>query len=283
MQDPIDKLVRAAKVHPWRMQGCRFHRSFHQHLSGLVRNAITALVMALTMALPVWGADREITCYSDVFAPYVIAEGSDIRGIDVDTIAEAGQRVGIKVNFKLLPWVRLERELTMGAASAVDCAFAYTSTEARKAYMDFTTVPVKLTELVFFVRRESFDSFRGFEMLKGKTIGIRRGFKLPEALRVLVEQGSVKLDEVNVDLQNFEKLKRGRLAAVLSNREVGNETLAHMDAADIVALSPPVQVTPTFLVFNKAKELSALVPLFDKGLKAVVADGTYRKIVARYR
>lgn len=42
-------------------------------------------------------------------------------------------------------------------------------------------------------------------------------------------------------------------------------------------------VTPTYLVFNKAKKLSALAPLFDKGLRAVVADGTYRKIKAQYQ
>jgi ABC-type amino acid transport substrate-binding protein len=242
-----------------------------------------AFALGFTLALPSWATVKEITCYSDVFAPYVIAEGTTVRGIDVDTIAEAGRRAGVKVNFKILPWLRIERDIAMGAVGGVDCAFAYTATEARKAYMDFTTVPVKLTELVLFVRRGTFESFQGFDMFKGKTIGVRRGFKVPEAMRVLVDQGSITLEEVNVDLQNFEKLKRGRLAAVLSNHEVGDDTLAQMGSTDMVALSPSVQVTPTYLVFNKAKDLAGLVPLFDKGFQSVVADGTYRKIVARYR
>ena len=247
-----------------------------------LKPAMVASIMGLA-ALPGWGQTKEITCYSDAFAPFVIVDGANIRGIDVDTIAEAGHRIGAKVHFKILPWVRLERELALGAESAVECAFAYTQTPERGAYMDFTTVPLKLTELVLFVRNGSFESFQGFEMLKDKSIGIRRGFKIPAALRTLIDQGSIKLEEVNVDLQNFEKLKRGRLDAILSNHEVGDETIRHMSSADIVALYPPVQVTPTYMVFNKAKNLSAWVPLFDKGLKAVVADGTYRKIKAQYR
>jgi polar amino acid transport system substrate-binding protein len=240
-------------------------------------------IVACTLVLPSWGQVKELVCYSDTFAPYVITDGGDIRGIDVDTIAEAGKRVGINVQFKTLPWVRLEREIALGAESNVDCAFAYTQTTAREAYMDFTSVPVKLTELVLFTRRGTYDAFLGFEMLKGKRIGIRRGFKIPPALSALVEQGSIKLEEVNIDLQNFEKLKLGRLDAVLSNREVGSENVRQMHAGDIVILSPPVLVTPTYLVFNKAKNLSALVPLFDKGLKSVTADGTYRKIRLRYQ
>lgn len=247
----------------------------------LLKLVPAALVAALTT--PAWGQVKELVCYSDAFAPYVVAQGGDIRGIDVDTVAEAGKRVGIKVEFKILPWVRLERDIALGAESVVDCAFAYTHTSAREAYMDFTSVPVKLTELALFVRRGSFESFQGFDMLKGKSIGVRRGFKIPPALSALVDQGSIKLEEVNVDAQNFEKLKRGRLDAVLSNHEVGDETLKQLGTADIIALSPPVLVTPTYLVFNKAKKLSALAPLFDKGLRAVVADGTYRKIKAQYQ
>jgi polar amino acid transport system substrate-binding protein len=241
------------------------------------------VVVAGLLALPSWGQVREITCYSDVFSPYVTLDGTEIRGIDVDMVAEAGRRAGIKVHFQVLPWVRLEREIAQGAASQVECAFAYTVTDARKAYMDFTTVPVKLTELSLFVRRGSFESFKGFEEWRGKTIGIRRGFKMPPAMGVMVEQGSILIEEVTGDLQNFEKLARGRVHAILSNREVGNEALERLGSTDIVELSPSVQVTPTYLVFNKAKGLAPLVPLFDREFKAIVVDGTYRKIRSRYR
>lgn len=243
---------------------------------------LSVYALAGLIVAPGYAQVRSITCYSDVFAPYVTLDAGEVRGIDVDAIAEAGRRVGIKVRFQLLPWVRLERDIAMGAISEIECAFAYTMTDVRKTYMDFTTVPVKLTELSIFARKGSFESFKGIEDLKGKTVGIRRGFKMPAAMQVLVDQGSIKLEEVDTDQQNFEKLARERIQAVLSNREVGLEALEQLGNADIVALSPSVQVTPTYLVFNKAKGLAELIPLFDKGLKSIVADGTYRKIRARY-
>lgn len=225
---------------------------------------------------------RDITCYSDVFDPYVVLDGEKIRGIDVDAIAEAGRRVGIAVHFRLLPWVRLERQIAQGADSEVDCAFAYTLTDIRKTYMDFTTVPVKLTELSIFAKQGGLGNFKGVDDLRGKTVGIRRGFKLPAFMQTLVDRGDIRIEQINGDLQNFEKLERGRIDAILSNREVGMEALEALRLTGIVAHTPSLQTTPTYLVFNKAKNLSALIPLFDKGFKSMVADGTYRKIRARY-
>lgn len=237
---------------------------------------------ASLLVLPVRAQVRELTCYSDVFAPFVIQDGDTVRGIDVDTVQEAARRAGIKVNFRLLPWVRLEREIALGASSEVVCAFAYTLTDARRAYMDFTTVPLKLTELVLFVQKGSLDAFKGFDDLKGKRVGIRRGFKMPAALQSMVERGDLDLEESNHDDANFEKLSRGRLFAILSNRDVGMESLERIGKSNVVALSPSVQVTPTYLVLNKAKELGALIAPLDKGLRSLTADGTYRAIRARY-
>ena len=256
-------------------------------IHGIVPNYANWLVRSVcavgcVMALPVVAEVREIVCYSDVFSPYLIHKGYDIKVIDDDTIAEAGRRAGIKVRFQRLPWVRLERDIALGERSEIECAFAYTLTDARRVYMDFTNVPVKLTELSIFARSGTFPSFKGIEDLKGKTVGIRRGFKMPAAMQAMVDSGVIQMEEVNRDPQNFEKLARGRLHAVLSNREVGNEVLEQMGTTDIVALLPSVQTTPTYMVFNKAKGLSSLIPLFDKGFKSMVADGTYRKIRARY-
>jgi polar amino acid transport system substrate-binding protein len=240
-------------------------------------------VVGNCFAVSSWGQIQEITCYSDIFAPYVLLDGDEVRGVDVDTIAEAGRRVGIKVHFKILPWVRLEQSFSRGASSDVACAFAYTVTDARKTYMDFTTVPVKLTEISFFARRGTYESFKGFDELVGKSVGIRRGFKMPGAMKDLVDQGSIKLEEVDTDRQNFEKLALGRLFAVLSNRDVGLDAVDRIRSSDIVEISPILQVTPTYLVFNKSMALTALIPLFDKGLKSMQADGSYRKIKARYK
>lgn len=234
----------------------------------------------------------EVTCYSDVFAPYVVQEGTTVSGvngsgtvtgIDTDAIAEAGKRVGVKVTFKILPWVRLEKEIEKGADSAVDCAFAYTLTDARKAYMVFTTAPIKQSVLSIYARKDSFANYKGLADVKGKTLGIRRGFKLPPDLQAMVDKHEVTIEEVNQDDQNFQKLSKGRLDGVLSNQDVAATALKQPGMDGIVALNPAILSIATFMVFNKAKKnLAPLAPLFDKGIAEINADGTYKKIRGKY-
>lgn len=271
-------------AHPLAMVAARYLQ-YYVSMCIRSRNRLVALagsLLTFCFSASSWAQVREITCYSDVFDPYVTQVGPDIRGIDVDAITEAGRRAGITVHIKLLPWVRLERQIAQGADSEIDCAFAYTLTDIRKTYMDFTTVPVKLTELSIFAKRGRLPNFKGVDDLKGKSVGIRRGFKLPAPMQALVDQGDLRIEQINGDLQNFEKLERDRIDAILSNREVGMEALEALGFSSIVAYTPSLQTTPTYMVFNKAKNLSALIPLFDKGFKSIVADGTYRKIRASY-
>ncbi len=227
--------------------------------------------------------NTEVTCYSDVFAPYVVQEGSTVSGIDTDAIAEAGKRVGVKVTFKTLPWVRLEKEIERGADSSVDCGFAYTLTDARKAYMIFTTAPIKQSVLSIYARKDSFANYKGLADVKGKTLGIRRGFKLPPELQTMVDKHEVTIEEVNQDDQNFQKLSKGRIDGILSNQDVAATALKQPGMEAIVALNPSIQSIATFMVFNKGKKnLSTLAPLFDKGIAEINADGTYKKIRSKY-
>ncbi len=235
------------------------------------------------LQLGAWAQTTEVTCYSDVFAPYVVQDGTAISGIDTDAIAEAGKRVGVKVTFKILPWVRLEKEIEKGADSMVDCAFAYTQTDARKAFMVFTTAPIKQSILSIYARKDSFANYKGPADIKGKTLGIRRGFKLPPDLQAMVDKHEVTIEEVNQDDQNFQKLSKGRLDGVLSNQDVAASAMKQPGMEAIVALSPPIQTIATYVVFNKAKKnLSSLAPLLDKGIGEINADGTYKKIRGKY-
>ena len=251
---------------------------------------LCACTAALALLLPRTAAAQvgtELTCYSDVFAPYVVQEGGGtdgdkISGIDTDAIAEAGKRVGIHIVFKVLPWVRLEKEIEKGMHSAVDCAFAYTLTDARKHTMDFTTVPIKLSVLSIYARKDAFPLYKGLDDFKGKTLGIRRGFKLPAALQTMVAKGELSIDEVDLDPQNFQKLRHGRIDGVLSNQDVASTLLKQTADGGVVELSPPVQTIATYVVLNKAKNLSALLPRLDKGIADINADGSYKRIKAKY-
>lgn len=223
---------------------------------------------------------REITCYSTQFPPYVIENGSHISGVDVDIVKEAGRRAGVDVTFRLLPWVRLENEIRHGAASMVECAFAYTSNESRKTYMDFMQVPLKVTMYTLFAKRGRLAG--GMAELKGKTIGLRRGFIVPGAFEEMRKRQEVVVEETDSDISNFRKLTLERIDGIITNADVGRAVLAGMGASEIVAVEPAIVQTPTFLVFNKAKNLSSLAVAFDKALLEMQNDGSVNQIRLKY-
>lgn len=227
-------------------------------------------------ALPV----REITCYSTFFPPWVLQNGLTISGMDVDVVAEAGRRAGVAVKFQLLPWVRLENELRRGAASDVECAFAYSSNEARKQYMDFMQVPVKVTMYTLFAKRGRFGA--DLAELKGKTIGLRRGFIVPGTFEEMRKHQELTVQETDSDASNFRKLALDRIDGIITNAEVGKNMIAQLQLEDVVALEPPIVQTPTFLVFNKGKNLTQLAAAFDKALLEMQADGSVNQIRAKY-
>jgi polar amino acid transport system substrate-binding protein len=244
--------------------------------------SIAATAICLCAGVSSMAEAREITCYSAEFPPYVISREQAVSGIDVEVVAEAGRRAGMVVNVKLLPWVRLENELKKGAASEVECAFAYSKNAARTRYMDFTDVPMKQTSYVLFAKKGTLANYRGVLELQGKTIGLRRGFIVPGVLEEMRRENKLTIDETDSDIANFTKLDKGRIDGILTNAEVGHATLQQLQLSSIIAIEPAIEKIPTYLVFNKQKNLSTELSSFNKALKEIMADGTARKIRNKY-
>ncbi len=247
----------------------------------LMQTICAKFAVLLLGSLPVLSHAAQLTCYSTAFPPYVIQSATgEISGIDVDTASLAATRAGIDLRIKLLPWVRLENELKRGAASEIECAFAYTRNPVRETYMDFMQVPLKMTRYLIFVNKNS--QIHGLHDLKNKNLGLRRGFVVPGAFEEMRKRNEFNVEEVDDDVSNFRKLALQRLHAIIANADVGRQALAQLPQHEIIALEPALVETPTFLVLNKGKKLAHWLPALDKALADVQRDGSYQKIRAKY-
>lgn len=256
--------------------------SYHRPL----RSARAVFWLIATLLL---GVDRvahaqqeaPLTCYSTAFEPFVIqhADGR-ISGIDVDVIAEIAARTGLTIRIGLKPWLRLEQDFREG--NAVSCAFAYSRSAERLAYMQFTEVPLHTTEYVLFYRRDRLPDYRGLESLRGRTIAVNRGFRRPAAFDEALAAGQFKLFEVTQDRQSMQMLERGRIDAVLANLDVGRYLIKQLGLSEQIVAGPALSSMPTFLVFSSDPQYTAYVPRFDQALRQVIADGTYQRIFDRY-
>jgi len=224
-----------------------------------------------------------LVCHDDIFVPYVMLNQGHIEGLNVDILREAATRLGIAIEFRVMPWRRLENELAKPQGS-VDCAFAMSRTPQREQYLEFGKAPLQPTEYALFVRQPEgmTASVTKLDDLAGKVIGVRAGFRLPDAIAAGAAQGRWTLAEVPTDTANFQKLALRRIDAVLADSSVGLYTLKQLKLADIRRLVPPLVRFDTYLVFRKNAASPALAAAFDRELKRMRQDGTFARISAAY-
>lgn len=247
----------------------------------VLQHAWLALILGyITIACRAETLPSKMVCYDDVFEPFFMLDGDKWTGLNVDVLREAARRAGIAIDFKQMPFKRLELELVRGADSSVQCGFAFSRTEAREKYMVFGKVPMQPTEYTLFVRTEEHGVDR-LEDLAGKVIGVRTGFRLPDAIAEGAKAGRWRLEDVGSDDINFKKLSLKRVDAVLANRDVGLYTLRSLRLSDIHPLQPLMRFD-NFVVFSRQDSSEALALAFDRALESMNADGTMTRLRAAY-
>jgi ABC-type amino acid transport substrate-binding protein len=231
-------------------------------------------------SLPGAALPSRLTCYDDVFAPYVMQNAGVVSGLNVDILREAGARLGIAIDVAVMPWRRLESELARRQDSAVDCAFAFSRTPEREAFMEFGRVPMQPTEYALFVRADS--PINGLQDMTGKTLGVRAAFRLPDVIRAGAAEKFWQLSEVGTDAANFQKLSLQRVDAVLADSVVGLYTIGQLKLGKLRRLTEPVARFDTYVVFKKSANSAALAAAFDHVFRQMQQDGAMLRLSAPY-
>ena len=228
------------------------------------------------------GLPARLVCHDDLFAPYFMQNHGRIEGLNVDVLREAAARLGIAIEFRAMPWRRLESELARPQGT-VDCAFAMSRTPAREQYLEFGKVPLQPTEYALFVRQADMLLAIGkLDDLTGKVIGVRAGFRLPEDIAAGVAQGRWSIAEVPTDAANFQKLALRRIDAVLADGVVGQYTVKQLKLEGIVRAAPPLARFDTYIVFRKNAGSPALAAAFDRVFRRMRQDGSFTRITSAY-
>lgn len=240
--------------------------------------------MAQTNTSNTANTTTRLECVAAVYPPYTYDDAGVISGIAVDLLKEAGRLSGLEIAMKIMPFARIEAELKRGAASSVACAYAFSHTAERDAYMLFATVPLAMTDYTLYAKApRSGVAYTGVEALKGARIGVRSAFRVPDELLQAAQRGELELDYAREDELSFRKLERDRVDYVLANQDVGTTMIRRLSLPMVKAVQPPVMEFPTFIVFSKSQPLAPLWrAAIDKGLAALRANQTERRIREQY-
>lgn len=129
---------------------------------------------------PAAGSPASIRCGTNEFPPYTYAdESGQAAGVEVEVVKELARRVGVSITVEIMPWPRL---LTNMRNKKLDCMFAAFYSAERAQYMAYTSTPIHVSRLAVFVREDARFELGDIDDLKGRRVGMIKGFKTIDAL-----------------------------------------------------------------------------------------------------
>jgi ABC-type amino acid transport substrate-binding protein len=209
------------------------------------------------------------------FEPFAVVKGGASEGLTVDILTEALSRAGIKVVFSGQPQ---EKEQEMVLKGEVDGLSFFAINAERKKSFDFSD-PYLMTGGALFVKSPEppCNSLKGLE---GKTVATP--LKGPLAGYIKKNFPGVKVfTDVNDYKSTLEMVLDGKADAAALNTQVGAVLVRGSFPGKFSMPEKGFLEIPIGVAVAKGKHGDFLAK-FNNGLKAIMADGTYDRIMAKW-
>ena len=240
-----------------------------------MRLLTTAFVLALLAATPALATEKLRIATTSDYPPFSYVDDADeIAGFDVDIALALCAELGAECEIVLEEWERLIPELRVGSFDAI--AASMSITEKRRELVSFTDR--YYSNVVRFVARKgsSFDP----DDAAGTTIGAARATISADWLEAnLVGTATVKLyatlEKLNGDLV------AGRLDALFGDGLGSHAWLQTPEGAGFEFVGEGYRLDEGIGIAVRHEDATLLSRL-NGALEAILANGTYERINARY-
>jgi len=238
-----------------------------------IRRLLCTLAGILT-PLTALAADPIIINFDQANPPFMFSKDGKAAGIYPAVIDAAFKQMKTAVSLQVKPWARALQEIDQGVAGV---GGIYKNAEREKKY-DFSE-QIFTEKLVVYFNKSHPLTFNKVEDLKGKKVGVLRGWSYGDEFDAARKAGSITADETTGDDLNFQKLDMGRVDAVIAVAEAGDSLLPKYKS--LAAAATPLAQNPTYLAFAKSANKVALLKQFNETIKAMKASGELGKLVSQ--
>lgn len=228
--------------------------------------------LAATVAAFALAADKVVINVDEANSPFMYAKAGKAEGIYPALLAAAFKRINTEASIEAKPWKRAIQEIDEGTAGV---GGIYKNAEREKKY-DYSE-QIFVEKLVVYSSKNTPLNFAKIDDLKGKRVGILRGWSYGDDFDNAKKANAFLADEAASDAQNFQKLDLGRLDVVVAISESGNALMTKYKT--ITAAATPLSSNPTYLAFSKAAGKTALLKQFDQAIKDLKKSGDFQKLV----
>ena len=196
-----------------------------------------------------------------------------VAGFEVELVPMIGEKVGVKMEAKNIPWDTIFAGLANGQYDGV--ASVVSVTEDRKKTMDFST-PILQAGQVMIVRNDS--KVKGAEDMKGLRVGVQIG-----------TTGDLVLDDYDVTRKQYDDIGlaiqdmlNGNLDACVCDSLIASDyVLANENYKNRLKVAGE-PFTEEDIAIAVKKGNSELIGLVNKGLEMMKADGSYDALKAKW-
>lgn len=240
---------------------------------------LRCLLIALFACLGQTAGAEPLRIVSEPWAPYIYEEDGQLTGLDYETSAILFERLGIEVQWNLMPWKRCLLELESGQADAVLDIFHIPE---REAQMAFSSEPLSEVEFVLFYARQRPYPFQRLTDLQGLKVGISPGYWY--ANRAFRTSPLFTREPAPTHEANFGKLVRDRVDLVVNDRRAGQFLVRQMGLEEQIGQhSRVISRDLLYMAFRRQENLDGLAERFGAELKRFKQEPAYTRLLARYR
>ena len=228
--------------------------------------------LALALGFGVAGAQELLVDVDDANPPFMFGRDGHAAGVYPVLMSAVFKEMKADVRILPKPWRRALAEIDAGTAGV---GGIYKNSERVKRYDYSEAMFVERVSL--YALRTDTARYASVADLKGKRVGVIRGWSYGDDFDAARRAQSMLVEEVNSDAQNFAKLAAGRLDVVLAIVEAAEP---HLRAHRTVQLAGTMAENPTYLAFSKAAGMQGFLDRFNAALARMKKSGAVARIVA---
>jgi two-component system, cell cycle sensor histidine kinase and response regulator CckA len=204
-----------------------------------------------------------------------VDEQGRVSGFSVELLRAALTAMGRDSTFRTGPWAEVRTWLEEGAIDALPLVGR---TPEREQLFDFTFPYMTLHGAI--VVRDETEDIHDLDDLKGRTVAVMQGDNAEEFLRR--EERGIQLHTTATFDQALQELAAGRHDAVVIQRLVALRLVNEGNFTNLRIINRPVEAFRQDFCFAVRAGDRTTLALLNEGLALVIADGTYRRLHAKW-
>lgn len=205
----------------------------------------------------------------------IVHEDGRADGFSVELMRAALNKMEREVTFRTGPWAEVRGWLERGEVDALPMVGR---TPEREELFDFT-VPYLTTRGAIVVREET-DDVHSLADLRGRRVGVMKGDNAEEFLRR--EERGFEIVTAPTFADSFRDLAEERCDAVVIQRLVAIRLLEVTGLTNLKIVDRPIREFAQDFCFAVKEGDGETLSILNEGLALVVADGTHRRLHAKW-